>query len=281
MSEKKTSDKEEGVLKLIWRFLYSKVFLINLAAAIIIVVLSYPLINWILSSYSDHGSSVTVPDLAEVNMEDLSHILEEKGLRYYIVDSIFNREGLRGVVLEQDPLPGDLVKTNRTIYVTVSRKAPEMIQMPDLIDKSSRHATSVLEIRGLKVKEMVPRATDICEGCVLEQLYEGEPVAHLQPVPYGAKITLVVGQKEGNARIGIPKLKGLTIEEATQRLNERSLNLGAEVYKDCLTKEDSAAAVVYKQSPGYSKYGMLSMGSAVDLWLSLEAATPDSITPSP
>lgn len=233
-----------------------------------------------LTSYTLHDQTISVPDLRGYHMNELDQMTQEHGLRYFIVDSIFADDKPKGTVLEQNPEPEDLVKQDRTIYVTVNSVLPKMIPMPKLKDLSSRQASSILDILGLQVKNIETRPS-LCSGCVLDQLYKGKTIDAGTPIARGEYITLIVGQGESAEKIPIPKLKGLTIETAKQRLNESSLNLGTEVYKDCATKQDSMTATIYKQSPAYSNFGTIPLGSGIDVWLRVAAVDTTVSNPTP
>jgi hypothetical protein len=68
------------------------------------------------------------------------------------------------------------VKPGRKVYLVLNANQPKMIDMPGLVDLSKRQAMSVLEIVGLKVKELQYRP-DPCLDCVIEQRYKGLPIA--------------------------------------------------------------------------------------------------------
>jgi len=266
---------------LIIQFFYSKIFLINLVLAGIVVFLIYWLTVGRLDSYTAHGERITVPNFIGEHMDGLDAFCEEHQLTYHINDSIYSLDAPKGTVISQDPLEGDQVKEGRTIYVTVVSMQDELKSMPQVVDKTSRQATAILNSIGLRVEEFIPQPSDICDGCVLKQLYNGEPIEAGEFVPRGSGITLVVG-KMTSSRNPIPDLRGLTISEAKVRLSEQSLNLGVEIYQNCATAQDSANAKVYKQSPAFSRLGTIELGGQIDLYLELAtepaAAAPNSGT---
>ncbi len=262
-------------MKTFFRFLVSRAFLINLVLAGLFVWLAKVATFAYLDSYTDHGETISVPDLSGFSIQELDAEIADKKLRYVIVDSIYDDNSEKGTVIEQNPSPNSLVKENRTIYLTVNAMLPKMISMPNLKNLSRRQAVNILEVLGLKVENLQPK-NDICVDCVLDQLYKGKSITPGTMIPKGSKITIVIGSGQSDERVPIPKLAGLTIEQAKQRLNEMSLNLGSIVQcEGCTTKEDSAAATVYRQNPTWYGNAVISLGSEINVWLSTKQ-TSDS-----
>ncbi|MGB0888056.1 MAG: PASTA domain-containing protein, partial [Vicingaceae bacterium] len=114
-----------------FKFLFSKSFLINLTAALLFAALVVWGIFKFIDNYTLHGETISVPALEGLTIEDVNEILTEKELRYSILDSIYIEDAIGGTVLEQNPAENDLVKKNRTIYVTVAKVVPPRVSMPD------------------------------------------------------------------------------------------------------------------------------------------------------
>ena len=71
-----------------------------------------------------------------------------------------------GTVVEQSPRPNTKVKTNRTVYLTVTAFTSKMVVLPRLTDMSERQARSALEGIGLTNVSVAPIASDYkdCAG---------------------------------------------------------------------------------------------------------------------
>jgi hypothetical protein len=115
----------------------------------------------------------------------------------------------KGSVVDQDPDAGREVKPGRKVYLVLNAHQPKMIDMPQLVDLSKRQALSVLEILGLKVRELLYKP-DPCTDCVIAQLYKGRPIAADERIRRGEAITLVLGAGERGERVPVPALVGLT-----------------------------------------------------------------------
>ena len=92
-----------------------------------------------LPTTTNHGESITVPDLEGVNVEDLDRFLLERDLRFEVLeDSGFSTDYPPHTVLKQFPLPNSKVKENRKIYITLNSTNPPEVRMPDLVDVFSQ-----------------------------------------------------------------------------------------------------------------------------------------------
>lgn len=225
-----------------------------------------------LRGYTRHGVAMRVPDLKGLSMEESQAMLEGRDLLAMVVDSVYIDDLPKGSVVDQSPPAGREVKPGRKVYLVLNANQPKMIDMPRLVDLSKRQAVSVLEIIGLKVKELQYRP-DPCVDCVVEQLYKGQPIAADERIRRGEAITLVLGSGDKGERVAVPDLTGLTMRELRSVLLMASLNPGITVEcVGCNNTIDSALARVRRQSPPVSAQSMIPMGSAIDVWLTMDTA---------
>jgi beta-lactam-binding protein with PASTA domain len=204
-------------------------------------------------------------------------LLEGQGFEVVIQDSVYNEDLKPGTVIKQVPEPDDVVKVNRTVYITVNRSIPPEIEMPNLKGYSFRNAEMVLKNMGLKLGDTTFKA-DFAKNSVLEQLYNGKVVPAGKKIRMGSSISLVIGSGIGNLDIAVPKLVGLTYDEAGIVLQAQGLILGSVLANGDV--QDTAAAFVYRQSPASkTEAGMqlrIRPGQMVDIWLSTEKPVTDT-----
>ncbi len=265
---------------------------ISLLAPVVVAVLLL-LLGWAwLRAFTRHDAVMRVPDLAGASFAEAEALLAKRDLVAMVIDSVFVENKPKGSVVDQDPDAGMEVKPGRKIYLVLNASQPKMIDMPKLVDLSKRQALSVLEILGLRVKELQYRP-DPCTDCVIAQLYKGQPIAPDERIRRGEAITLVLGAGEKGERVPVPELVGLTRSDVQLVLNMASLNLGVVVEcQGCNTAADSAFARVRRQSPSAGANNRIALGSAIDLWLTADTtglrpvsgwndparyATPDSL----
>lgn len=237
-------------------------------------------IAWLwLKAYTRHDARVEVPELKGLTAEEAGAALAALDLSLEVVDSVYNDEAPKSTVVDQDPRPGRSVKPGRSIYLVMNASQPKMLDMPDLVSLSKRQALSVLDILGIKVKELKYRP-DPCMDCVVAQLYKGKPIAANAHIRRGDAITLVLGGGADGEPVQVPDVRGVPYPRLREVLMARSLNLGLVVAcPGCNTAQDSALARVERQSPEPYLNNMIGAGGMIDVWLTLDTAGLPAWTP--
>lgn len=258
------------------RFLISKTFFrhLGLAAAIALVLLLGTLL-W-LRIYTHHGQRILVPDLSGLTEDEVADVCIARHLRYQIIDSVYSNDMPRGTVIKQNPTGSSAVKKNRRIFLTMNAVNPEMVSMPQLVGLSIRQARLALQNAGLLLGEIRYRP-DFAVNNVLQQMHADSVISEGMPIRKGELIDLVLGS-ESSQTTRIPDLLGLRLAEGKEVVTDYFLNVGALVYDGSMeSAEDSAEAFIWRQYPEYDEFRRLSMGSEVDLWLSIDS----SLLPQP
>lgn len=230
-----------------------KIILINIGALLVICIVAIFIFRGWLSSYTNHGVSIEVPDFSNLTFAEAQLLAEQKNIHLVVADTVFDETKKGNIIVATKPSAGGFVKEERMIYATINSGTPLMVNLPKLVDMSLRQAQINLETAGLFVGtiDYVPgRANDY----VLEAKYGNKPVLAGTKVPKRSKINLVV-EKSGNGSFAhdyvVPNLIGQTYNVASRTI----FNLGADVnaifdsrfaYK---TSADSLNAIVWKQSP--------------------------------
>ena len=248
-----------------FRFLASRIFFVNVAILIAVIIAGYFIVSSGLSNYTHHGENIAVPDLRGMRLGKLNSVLAVHNFHFRIVDSLYDGDKPPGTVLDQDPAPGSKVKENRTIYLTVNATQPPDVKMPDLVDVSFRQAEAILQSFGLVTGEIIYRS-DLAKNAVLEQRYKNRIIKPGTLIPKGSSIDLVLGDGLENPEMNgvvVPDLTGLTREEAEDALRRASLSIGTVHYDGT----DTAGAVVYRQSPHAESFREMMPGDNVDIYL--------------
>ncbi len=223
-----------------------------------------------LNIYTRHNAKAEVPDLKGLTVDEAKARLAEHDLHFEVIDSVYNDEAPKSTVVDQDPDAGKEVKPGRTIYLVMNAGQPKMLDMPQLVNLSKRQAISVLDIIGIKVKELQYRP-DPCVDCVVAQLYKGKPIAAESRIRRGESVTLVLGSGMDGERVQVLDVRGLRMAELNEVLNLASLNLGVVVAcEGCNTATDSALARVARQSPEPYRNNLIAVGGLVDVWLTTD-----------
>lgn len=261
----------------VWQFLKSRLFLYNLIGAIILLLLLLWLLVSQLNTYTDHGENIEVPNLSGLTIKEAEKLIEEKELRYSIVDSMYSQTAKKGSIYEQDPKSGSKVKRNRIIYLYVIARATEKVTMPNITDVSIRQAKAILEAAKLRVGN-IQYVPNPAKGLVIRQKVGGKDIRPGSLVTVGSSIDVEVGQGGEDFKVSVPDLVGLTFNEASKVAFEYSLNIGAISY--CSVVTDTAEARICKQRPLASDEIIIPAGSSIDVWLEkIETGeTSDSIS---
>ncbi len=182
-------------MKELFSFLKSRQFFIQTGIILVVIFLIlFGTIKW-LSSYTEHGQFVDVPDFKGKKIVELTDFVKDKSVSYQIIDSIYDPKETSGIVLRQDPEANSKVKHNRTVYLYVTGMIAPQIIMPKLIDRSERQARLIIETYGLSLGKIEEKAAD-CNGCVISQSINGKKIEPGAGVKKGSVVSLVVGRKD-------------------------------------------------------------------------------------
>ena len=155
-----------------FKFITNRPFWVNLLAAIVIAFLFLFLFLKMLGLITRHGAYLKVPAVTGMKTDEAVKLLEKQGFDVHIQDSVFTDTAARGIVLKQLPDPDATVKINRTVFITVNRLVPPMIDMPRLEGQNLSFALKILERSHLKLGDTIYKP-DFMMGSVLEQQYKG------------------------------------------------------------------------------------------------------------
>ena len=222
-------------------------------------------IGWLkyLDYYTLHNKYIQVPDFNNLPISALDSMVEANDIRYVIIDSIFDKNKEKGIVIKQDPYPLTNVKRNRKIYLIINSLQSKTVEFPDIYDLSLRQAIRTLKKRGLEVGKLEYR-DDIATNKVLDYKINGIKIEIGQELYFGTIIDLVVGKGLSKQSVIVPNLIGLNRMEANIILKSTSLNIGSEIYESSV--KDSSLALIYKQFPIGDEDNTLSIGSVIDLF---------------
>lgn len=181
-----------------FKFLFTKFFLRQLLyAALVLIIFSF-LILWWLRISTNHGQQIEVPELAKFSLDSVEEILDEKNLRYEILDSAnYNPDYPKYSVIEQIPKAGKFVKEDRKIYLYLNPSGYRKVIVPPVEGKTRRQAEPTLLAMGFKVGRITYRPY-IAKDEVLELRYKGEKIEPGTELQITSVIDLVLGDGSGS-----------------------------------------------------------------------------------
>jgi len=253
---------------------YSKSVGSSLVKQAMLAMASFLVLLWFtficISFYTRHGEEFALPNFSDMTLDEAKQLIEDKGLRCQILDSVYTSNKKPGTVVDQIPPAQCNVKKDRIVYLTIKAITAEQVRIPNFVGTSVTQAEANLETAGL-VLGKIEYIPDIAKNYVLRQKWNGKAVAEGTLVPKGAEIVLVVGQGLNGEMSASPYLIGMTKDAALREVAEASLNIGATIYDESVkTRKDSIMAKIWKQNPPYSGDSTIAIGSFIDIWLTLE-----------
>lgn len=110
-------------------------------------VVIWGVLKW-LDVYTHHNKAVIVPDVKGLPIEEAGAFLQNSGLRYNVIDSVFSKDVAPGAIVEIIPTAGSKVKEGRILFVTINATTSQMAEIPEVEDLSFRQAYAILKSRG-------------------------------------------------------------------------------------------------------------------------------------
>lgn len=221
-----------------------------------------------LPNVTNHGESITVPNVEGLPIQKVEEFLTKHDLRYEVNDSSYSSQYPPLTVLRQYPSPGAKVKENRVIYVSVNRINPPTVPMPDLIDGSLINAEAVLKGSELK-RGRIHLVRGPFLNVVQEMRVNGNKIEKGVRIPKGTTIDLVV-MDGGSVFLPTPNVLEYPYDEAHLSIVGSNLNVGNIILIGDTTDMNP---VVLKQKPTPGE--QIRVGDVVDLWI----GAPDAVVP--
>jgi CofH subfamily radical SAM domain protein len=228
------------------------------------------------------GSTIEVPNLLGMDVDDARGVLEREDLQIVVRDSIFDVDLPGGTIVDQLPRTSSVrevtVKPGRKIYVTINAYSRRVVDVPFVAKQTLRQALNQIERSGLTISKLVYEPDMTSTDYVLRQYVDRREI---QPTtsrkcPVGTGVTLTVSYRRDEQMVYTPRLVGLSLQQAKGVLWDNGLNVGRVVYDDSV--EDLIAqrkARVYRQSQSLGT--MLNRGDEVTLYLSCDENLVDSM----
>ena len=254
-----------------FKFITGKPLWVNILFALGVIIVVLFIFLQSLNLLTKHGDTLVIPSVTGKSFEQAKKILEDKGFDVELQDSVYNDTAAALSVLRQFPDADEMVKVNRTVYLTINRAVPPVIEMPNLEGLSFRSAEIALKQYGLKLGDTSYKP-DFAKNSVLEQQYKGQRIKPGTKLAMGSVISMVLGSGLGNDEFAVPDLFGMTYNEARVLLESIGLNPGV-VVPDGEVR-DTLNAYIYRQSPERvtpdKHLNRIRQGQSVDVWLSTQ-----------
>jgi len=181
--------------------------------------------DFLLPWYVEHGSTIDVPDVVGMKLEDAARTLDSLGLEGKQGDVRPDREHPAGIVVIQNPLAGHAVKKGRRVYLTISG-GEETVNVPSIRGRTLRDATFLLERTGLRLGEVSHAPSEeYPANTIIDQGYAPGTKARKE-----ARIDVTVSLGPVALSIAVPDLVGKSLTEAKKQIEAAGITLGNITY---------------------------------------------------
>src|SRR5215475_5109519 len=153
----------------------------------------------------DKNAPVAVQNVEQSPVKNAKLILHQQGLQTHVVEEA-NADVAQGLVISQNPAPGDRVAPQTVVTLSVSTGAPKTT-VPALANLPSAQAQTVLENAGLKMKLHYVPSSSVPEGSVTASS-PGKGTTVL------VGSTVDVNVSTGPKQVGVPGVVGQPYENA-------------------------------------------------------------------
>jgi beta-lactam-binding protein with PASTA domain len=260
-----------------FKFITHRPLWANILAGVIIAVIIFFIFVFSLNWFTRHDQALTVPQVMGKPYEAAKDVLEQAGFEVEIQDSIYVDTTKPMQVLKQVPEADEVVKVNRTVYLTINRSVPPMIEMPNIVGYSYRSAEMALRNSNLRPGDTTFKP-DFAKNAVLEQLYNGDVIKPGTKIRMGSTIDMILGDGLGDTKFVVPSLVGLTFCDAKSRLDAAGISFGVIVAPGI---GDTCNAYIYKQRPerydDEKNFRYIRSGQLMDVWLQTDKPVLDTV----
>jgi beta-lactam-binding protein with PASTA domain len=225
--------------------LIAKHLALAVVAALCLVAIAY----YAMDFGTRHSARRVVPSFVGLAMDDAEHFADRRDLEVVVNDSLYVASYPGGVVLEQHPVEGTVVKPGRKIYVTISSMSQRKAVVPFVANRTLRQALNMLETAGFAI-ERIDYVPDMATNYVLGEYVGNNEIVQGSTFEaiVGSGVVLKVGVSAKATSIAVPQLTGLTIFEAKNRIWESGLNVGDVAFDQGIPAIERSNAKVYFQS---------------------------------
>ncbi|MEN8124135.1 MAG: PASTA domain-containing protein [Bacteroidota bacterium] len=176
-----------------FQYFKSKEFLVTIISILaIIFLLIFGLSSW-LNYFTHHNEKIEVPDLKKLSLFETNRELYKVNLTFVVIDSAsFNPDYPPKSVIEQNPEPGDFVKKNRKIYLTLNPSDYRKIEVPEVLDQTKRQVVTRLKSAGFRIgkERFIP---DLGKNVVRKLEIKGKELKPGMKIAKNSIIDLVLG----------------------------------------------------------------------------------------
>jgi len=225
-----------------------------------------------LKLYTNHGQKLELPNYIGKSVDGAIEDARDKTFEIIVNDSIHRVGKPGGLILDQNPKGGSIVKENRKIYITITKHQADVVMSEHLTSElyggDFHMIKSRLENQEFKTAIKSTRYDRGAPNHILEVWYNGNNITDKKGVAIekGTTISFVLS-KNDDGELDVPNLVCQTLEEATLLLDFSKLSVADIIpYDDEIVNQNGA--FIYKQDPPSGQGRKITMGSGIRLFIS-------------
>lgn len=188
---------------------------------VVFVLIMFTFDKIVMPMVTRQGKAFPAPNLINQRVLEAEISLQELELGYKVAANEYSPGKPPGVILNQFPPPGAMVKAGRELRFIVSL-GQKQVTVPNVTGKSVRQAMLDLETAGLKLGEIAWAYSDTIPERVVVFSY---PAGGTE-IPIASFVNLMVNRGRVSNFTYVPKVIGLPLADAKKRLEEKALRVG-------------------------------------------------------
>jgi beta-lactam-binding protein with PASTA domain len=224
-----------------------------------------------LRVYTHHGQKLELSDYIGQNIDIASADAKKKSFKIIASDSTFRVGQPGGLILDQNPKPGTMVKEKRKIYVTITKGIADrkpLNSFPLLYGLNFERKQKELEVQGFNciIKDYVYDPGE--PNHILEVWYKGEKIIDNAgrkenvAVVVGDNLEFVLSKRYGGD-VDVPDIRCKPVSEVRYILSASKLKLGE--IRNIGNISDLENAWIKTQSPLPTAGKKIQMGDGIDI----------------
>ena len=194
-----------------------------LVVVVILGVFSFLWNYWLADIFAE-PVRLTVPPFIGSHYEDIINNEEFKDIYRFTVEQIIDPDTQEGIIVAQSPEEGKSVMFSASlipVQLTVSM-GMQMVKMPNVLNYAYSDAVAELQKHGFEIVPEYETSSQVTKDYVIStNPEEGEEL------PAGSRVYVTVSDGAVTGTTKMPELRGLTEEQAVQRLESNRLVLGS------------------------------------------------------
>lgn len=250
-----SKSKLQKIINEIIQFLTNRKFILNLIAMILFIALVFIAVFSWLRFYTHHGQKIELPSYIN---QDISESVEDATARSFEIivnDSVHIVGKPGGIIQNQNPAGGSLVKEKRKIYVTITKYTADKVDLSELVFYGENYAQVEAQLKRKSVYASIKKTEwdGMTQNSVLEVWYNGKKVIGQNKaskgliVNKGDTLEFVISSDQGGVS-EVPNITNQSVGTARWVLDKNGFKLNI-IYANDLGIDDEQKAVIVEQEP--------------------------------